>query len=258
MVAVHHAELVALWLGEPYGTLVLTLAVTIIELSLIVSLMLTGEPSPGAAARHGACGGDAGAQRPRRYLHRGRHAASPRAGVPDARGERVPRCADADGDPGSGAAQLHADHAGPLLLDPATDLRRQHLPRAVPGVPVRADRAPPGLLRADGRDRGRACRRAIGAYRCDQRRIAGAVAGRGHLARQVARAVHRAGHRRGRCAVQAGGRDRCGDRAVAGILRRLARGAAQSTADQHQPGPRQRGGLHRAHCSGRDGDRDHG
>ena len=25
MVAVHHAELVALWLGEPYGTLVLTL-----------------------------------------------------------------------------------------------------------------------------------------------------------------------------------------------------------------------------------------
>ena len=49
MVAVHHAELVALWLGEPYGTLVLTLAVTIIELSLIVSLMLTGEPSPSLA-----------------------------------------------------------------------------------------------------------------------------------------------------------------------------------------------------------------
>jgi Ca2+:H+ antiporter len=46
MVAVHHAELVALWLGEPYGTLVLTLAVTIIELSLIVSLMLTGDPNP--------------------------------------------------------------------------------------------------------------------------------------------------------------------------------------------------------------------
>jgi Ca2+:H+ antiporter len=31
MVAVHHAELVALWLGEPYGTLVLALAVTIID-----------------------------------------------------------------------------------------------------------------------------------------------------------------------------------------------------------------------------------
>ena len=49
MVAVHHAELVALWLGEPYGTLVLTLAVTIIELSLIISLMLTHEPSPSLA-----------------------------------------------------------------------------------------------------------------------------------------------------------------------------------------------------------------
>ena len=49
MVAVHHAELVALWLREPYGTLVLTLAVTVIELSLIVSLMLTGKPDPGLA-----------------------------------------------------------------------------------------------------------------------------------------------------------------------------------------------------------------
>jgi len=46
LAAVHHAELVALRLGEPYGTLVLTLAVTIIELAMIVSLMLTGKPSP--------------------------------------------------------------------------------------------------------------------------------------------------------------------------------------------------------------------
>src|SRR5258707_3037212 len=46
LAAVHHAELVALRLGEPYGTLVLTLAVTIIELALIVSLMLTGKPNP--------------------------------------------------------------------------------------------------------------------------------------------------------------------------------------------------------------------
>lgn len=46
LVAVHHAELVAHWLGEPYGTLVLTLAVTIIELSLIVSMMLGSDPSP--------------------------------------------------------------------------------------------------------------------------------------------------------------------------------------------------------------------
>jgi Ca2+:H+ antiporter len=49
MIAVHHAEVVALWLGEPFGTLVLTLAVTIIELSLVISLMLTGKPSPSLA-----------------------------------------------------------------------------------------------------------------------------------------------------------------------------------------------------------------
>ena len=44
--AVHHAEVVALRVGEPYGTLVLALAVTVIEVGLIVSIMLTGEPNP--------------------------------------------------------------------------------------------------------------------------------------------------------------------------------------------------------------------
>ena len=40
--AVHHAEVVAHRVGEPYGTLVLALAVTAIEVALIVSLMLAG------------------------------------------------------------------------------------------------------------------------------------------------------------------------------------------------------------------------
>ncbi len=43
--AVHHAEIVALRVGEPYGTLVLALAVTFIEVGLIVSLMLGGGPT---------------------------------------------------------------------------------------------------------------------------------------------------------------------------------------------------------------------
>jgi Ca2+:H+ antiporter len=43
--AVHHAEVVALRVGEPYGTLVLALAVTVIEVGLIISIMLSGEPS---------------------------------------------------------------------------------------------------------------------------------------------------------------------------------------------------------------------
>ena len=49
--AVHHAELVAHRLGEPYGTLVLAAAVTVIELALIVSLMVAGGPSSAALAR---------------------------------------------------------------------------------------------------------------------------------------------------------------------------------------------------------------
>jgi len=38
--AVYHAEVIALRVGEPFGTLVLALAVTVIETALIVSLML--------------------------------------------------------------------------------------------------------------------------------------------------------------------------------------------------------------------------
>jgi Ca2+:H+ antiporter len=51
LVAVHHAEVIALRVGEPFGTLVLALAVTVIEVSLIVSLMLHGGPAASALAR---------------------------------------------------------------------------------------------------------------------------------------------------------------------------------------------------------------
>ena len=45
-VALRHAEAIAHRVGEPYGTLVLTFAVTIIEVSVIVAVMLHGEPNP--------------------------------------------------------------------------------------------------------------------------------------------------------------------------------------------------------------------
>jgi Ca2+:H+ antiporter len=48
-IVLHHAEVIAQKLGEPFGTLVLTLAVTAIEASVIVSVMLHGEPNPGIA-----------------------------------------------------------------------------------------------------------------------------------------------------------------------------------------------------------------
>lgn len=40
--SVHHAEVIAHRVGEPFGTLVLALAVTVIEVALIVSMMLSG------------------------------------------------------------------------------------------------------------------------------------------------------------------------------------------------------------------------
>jgi Ca2+:H+ antiporter len=46
MAAVRHAEAVGAFLGEPFGTLTLALAVTVIEAGLIVSLMLSGDPNP--------------------------------------------------------------------------------------------------------------------------------------------------------------------------------------------------------------------
>lgn len=49
--AVHHAEVIALRVGEPFGTLVLALAVTIIEATLIVALMLSGGEAASALAR---------------------------------------------------------------------------------------------------------------------------------------------------------------------------------------------------------------
>lgn len=51
MAGVHHAEVVAHRVGEPYGTLVLALAITVIEVALIVSLMLSGGPTTSALAR---------------------------------------------------------------------------------------------------------------------------------------------------------------------------------------------------------------
>lgn len=44
--AVHHAEVVAIKVGEPFGAIILALAVTTIEVGMIVSLMLSGEPKP--------------------------------------------------------------------------------------------------------------------------------------------------------------------------------------------------------------------
>jgi Ca2+:H+ antiporter len=51
LAAVHHAEVIAHRVGEPFGTLVLALAVTVIEVSLIVSMMHSTGPSASTLAR---------------------------------------------------------------------------------------------------------------------------------------------------------------------------------------------------------------
>lgn len=49
--AVHHAEVVAHRVGEPFGTLVLAVAVTVIEVALIISMMRAGGPDKSALPR---------------------------------------------------------------------------------------------------------------------------------------------------------------------------------------------------------------
>ena len=49
--SVHHAEVIAHRLGEPYGTLVLALAVTVIETSLVLSMMLSKGSNSAALPR---------------------------------------------------------------------------------------------------------------------------------------------------------------------------------------------------------------
>jgi Ca2+:H+ antiporter len=51
LAAVHHAEVVAHRVGEPFGTLVLAVAVTVIEVALVVSLMVAGGDEAAALAR---------------------------------------------------------------------------------------------------------------------------------------------------------------------------------------------------------------
>jgi Ca2+:H+ antiporter len=51
LAAVHHAELVAHRVGEPFGTFLLAIAVTIIELGLIITLMSAAGPDAASLAR---------------------------------------------------------------------------------------------------------------------------------------------------------------------------------------------------------------
>ena len=153
--AVHHAEVIALRVGEPFGTLILALAVTVIEASLIVALMLSGGDAASALARDTVfatvmiiCNGVVGlclllgAMRHRVLEFR------VEGTNPCVLGAGHARHAD------SGPSQLHGHDAGAAILAFATRLRRRRVARPLRGVRLRADRPTPGILpAARGRSR---------------------------------------------------------------------------------------------------------
>ncbi|HLO61076.1 MAG TPA: hypothetical protein VK179_20165 [Bacteroidales bacterium] len=51
MASVNHSEIIALRVGEPYGTIILAISITIIEVSIIVSLMISGGKEAASLAR---------------------------------------------------------------------------------------------------------------------------------------------------------------------------------------------------------------
>ena len=66
MSAVHHSEIIAERVGEPYGTIILAISITVIEVSIIISLMVTEGPaaaSPPCAAKGAALGDRRGRRR---------------------------------------------------------------------------------------------------------------------------------------------------------------------------------------------------
>ena len=94
LAAVHHAEVVAHRVGEPFGSLVLAVAVTVIEVSLIVTLMVSGGSDTSTLARDTAfaammitCNGIVGVSLLVGAMRRGSPSSTRRAAAP-----RSPRC----------------------------------------------------------------------------------------------------------------------------------------------------------------------
>ena len=161
LAAVHHAEVVALRVGEPFGSLVLAVAVTVIEVALIVTLMVTGDSArPQSLARDtvfaavmitcngilGLCLLVATVKPARRGLQRRGHrrGAGHRGHARDAE----PR-----------AATFTTSRTGPEFSPGAARLRRARLARPLRAVRGRPDRPAPGLLPAGDRTRRAASRR---------------------------------------------------------------------------------------------------
>ena len=149
LAAVHHAEVVAHRVGEPFGSLVLAVAVTVIEVALIVTLMVFGGDETATLARDTVfaavmitCNGIVGLSLLVGALRR-RVATFNAEGT----GDRARHGLDA-GDTQPRAADVHDEPPGPGVLPGAAHVRRDRVARAVRPVRVRADDPPPRLLPA--------------------------------------------------------------------------------------------------------------
>ena len=143
LAAVHHAEVVAHRVGEPFGSLVLAVAVTVIEVALIVTLMVSGGDETSTLARDTVfaavmitCNGVVGisllvgALRTRLATFNAEGSATALATVGHAR------------DAHARGADLHHQPAGARVLARPADLRRRRLARALRAV--RASSRPSG------------------------------------------------------------------------------------------------------------------
>ncbi len=145
--AVHHAEVLALKLGEPFGSILLAVAVTVIEAGLIVSIMLAGAEGSERVARdtvfaavmivlNGVVGS----------LPRPWGGQALRAGLPaSGRGLRA-RGARDFGHAGADPAQLRRGRFRPVLFHSAAGGHRPHVAGPLVRVRVRANHQASRLL----------------------------------------------------------------------------------------------------------------
>ena len=154
LAAVHHAEVVAHRVGEPFGSLVLAVAVTVIEVALIVTLMVAGGDDTATLARDtvfaavmitatGIVGLSllAATLRHRVATFNAEGTATALATRRDA-GDALPR-----------RPHVHDQPSRARVLGVAARVRRRRVARALRAVRGRADGPPPRLLPAGGRRR---------------------------------------------------------------------------------------------------------
>ena len=152
---VRHGESLAIKLGEPRGTLIMTLAATGIEVMMISAFMFNRHEDSSPFARDAlfavvmiVLNGLVG------LSLLGRRASLPRADVQPPGGEYVPRRDCAPVGTRHGPAELHGLCFGADVLGPSSHLLHRHVGRAVWRVPRRPDLESPGLFH-----RTRRCRR---------------------------------------------------------------------------------------------------